>query len=107
MASNTVQNLKRSDHQFVDPPPDDLVCLICLSVARDPQQVNCCGKVLCRTCLQEHKRYSNICPQCRVDITSFSDKRSKSNTTAICCMILKDIDIHYFIIMISHTYMLH
>ena len=79
MASNTDQTLKGYEHQFVDPPPDDLVCLICLSVAaRDPQQVNCCGKVLCRTCLQEHKRYSNRCPQCRIVITSFPDKRSKS-----------------------------
>ena len=78
MASNTDQTLKGYEHQFVDSPPDDLVCLICLSVARDPQQVNCCGKVLCRTCLEEHKRYSNICPQCRVEITSFADKRSKS-----------------------------
>ena len=28
--------------------------------------------------LEEHKGYSNICPQCKVDITSFADKRSKS-----------------------------
>ena len=81
MASNTVQNSKGYEHQFVDPPPDDLVCLICFSVARDPQQVNCCGKVLCRTCLEEHEEYSNLCPQCRVDITSFPDKRSKYATS--------------------------
>ena len=87
MASNSDQNTKGYDQDlFVDPPPDDLVCLICLSVARDPQQVNCCGKVLCRTCLKELKRYSNSCPQCRVEITSFADKRSKSYyyTQAIC-----------------------
>ena len=80
MASITDHNSKGYDHQFVDPPPDDLVCLICLSVARDPQQVNCCGKVLCRICLETaHKRYFNRskCPQCRVEITSFPDKRSK------------------------------
>ena len=83
MASNTGQTLKGYDHQFVDPPPDDLVCLICLSVARDPQQVNCCGKVLCRTCLKEHKRDSNSCLHCRNDITSFADKKSnfKSKTS--------------------------
>ena len=77
MASNCDQTLKGYEHQFVDPPPDILHCLICFSVARDPQQVNCCGKVLCRTCLEEHKRYSNSCPQCRNDITSFADKISK------------------------------
>ena len=81
MVSNSDQNSKGYDQdQFVDPPPDDLVCLICLSVARDPQQVYCCGKVLCRTCLEEHKRYSNKCPHCKRKITRFfADKRSKSN----------------------------
>ena len=77
MASNCDQTLKGYEHQFVDSPPDILHCLICLFVAKDPQQVNCCGKVLCRTCLEEHKRYSNSCPQCRKDITSFADKISK------------------------------
>ena len=77
MASSNAQNLKGYDHQFVDPPPDDLHCLICLSVARDPHQINCCGKVLCRVCLDEHKRYSNDCPQCRMEINSFADKRSE------------------------------
>ena len=87
MAFNTDQlNTKGYDQdQFVDPPPDDLVCLICLSVARDPQQVNCCGKVLCKTCLEELKRYSNICPHCKKKITSFADKRSKSNIYTTFC----------------------
>ena len=77
MASSNAQNLKDYDHQFVDPPPDDLHCLICLSVARDPHQINCCGNVLCKVCLDEHKRYSNDCPQCRMEINSFADKRSE------------------------------
>ena len=76
MASN-VQYLKGYEHQFVESPPDDLLCLICLSVARDPQQISCCGKVLCKGCLEELKKHSNLCPQCRVDIVSFADKRSK------------------------------
>ena len=86
MASNTDQNTKGYDQdQFVDPPLDDLVCLICLSVARDPQQVNCCGKVLCKTCLQEHRRHCNTCPHCRKKITSFADKRSKYNIYTTFC----------------------
>ena len=72
------QNLKGYDHQFVESPPDDLLCLICLSVVREPQQISCCGKVLCKVCLDElRKEHSNLCPQCRVDIVSFTDKRSK------------------------------
>ena len=70
-------DLKGYDHQFVEPPPDDLLCLICLCVARDPQQINCCGKVLCKGCLEEHKKNSTVCPQCRKDINNFADKRSK------------------------------
>ena len=78
MASSTFsRHLKGYDHQFIDQPPDDLLCLICLMVARDPQQITCCGKVLCETCLQDLKNYSNVCPQCRKPIVSFPDTKSK------------------------------
>ena len=77
MAAN-FQDMKGYDHEFVDPPPDDLLCLICLCLARDPQQINCCGKVLCKSCLETHeKRFSSTCPQCRKPIKTFGDKRSK------------------------------
>ena len=55
------EELNGYDHEFVDLPPDDLFCLICLCVARDPQQINCCGKVLCKVCLDDHKKCSSIC----------------------------------------------
>ena len=77
MMAAIVEGKKGYDHQFVEPPPDDLLCLICLCVARDPQQINCCGKVLCKVCLEEHKQHSDYCPQCRKPIKSFADKRSK------------------------------
>ena len=67
------------DRTFIDQPPDDLLCLICLMVARDPQQMTCCGKVLCKACLAEQSKHSNKCPQCRKDIVSFDDKRSESS----------------------------
>ena len=73
--------LKGYDHQFVEPAPGDLLCLICLSVAREPQQVSCCGKVICRGCLEEQKKHSDNCPQCRKIIASFSDKRSKCKSS--------------------------
>ena len=40
MAAN-VGDLKGYDHQFVEPPPNEPLCLICLCVARDPQQIGC------------------------------------------------------------------
>ena len=78
MASSAVsQPLKGYDHQFIDQPPDDLLCLICLSVARDPQQITpCCGKVFCKVCLEELKKHSNDCPQCRKPMVCFPDIKS-------------------------------
>ena len=71
------EDVKGYDHEFVDQPPDGLVCLICLLVARDPQQSTCCGKVYCKACLADLKRHSNSCPQCRDDINCFPDKKSE------------------------------
>ena len=85
MASNShsAESLTGYDHQFVDPTPDDLLCLICLFVARDPKQVICCGKVYCKSCLEDHKIHSQtqkpLCPQCRKEFNSFDDKRSEYN----------------------------
>lgn len=74
MASD-IQQRRGHDHQFAEQPPDDLHCIVCLTVAKDPQQMNCCGKMLCKACLDDWSRHSNSgCPQCRVKIVSFEDK---------------------------------
>ncbi len=57
------------DHDWVEAPPDDLKCLICLCVARDPQQhpgdhSNDCGKIFCRECITESRKNSTKCPNC-------------------------------------------
>lgn len=72
------------DCQFVEELPDSLRCLICTNAARDPQQLDCCGKIFCQSCLSQLKRSRNKgCPNCRSKTwKSFSDKKSK------CCMIL-------------------
>ena len=51
--------LKGYDHLFVDSPPDELLCLICMLTARDPQQSTCCGKVYCKVCLED-RNFNNI-----------------------------------------------
>ena len=86
MASN-IQDLRGYDHQFVEKYSDGLICLICLCVARDPHQLSCCGKLLCRACLEEYKKGSSNCPQCGVQIHCFADK--KSNTFMIIYVALK------------------
>ncbi len=67
------------DLKFINEVPDSLQCLICTSPAQDPQQVDCCGKVFCKTCLSKLKRSDNrVCPNCRNRTwKSFPDKKSE------------------------------
>ena len=37
-------------------PDDELKCVICLEVAREPFQHEECGKLLCKECLEEYGR---------------------------------------------------
>ena len=77
LMASMVQDLKGYDHQFLDKYSEDLICMICLHIARDPQQLSCCGKLLCKGCLDEHNNHSSNCPQCGTYVTSFPDKKSK------------------------------
>ena len=67
------------DYQFVEEPSDDLKCLICLCVARDPQQHGNggCGKIYCKSCIDQYMMINDKCPNCRKVITTFKDERSK------------------------------
>lgn len=68
------------DYQFVCEVPDTLQCLICATAAREPQQVDCCGKVFCRVCIKKLKKraQNKACPNCREKKwKSFFDKKSK------------------------------
>ncbi len=72
------RNSVRSEYKFVTEPPDELVCLICLEVARDPLQHEACGKLFCKKCIDKHGKKKS-CPNCREDQSSYYlDKRSKS-----------------------------
>ena len=68
------------DCEFVETPPDKLMCQICLSVAHTPHQMPCCGRVYCKACLDTHKRLSNTCPNCRSTRQSFPDTRGESKS---------------------------
>ena len=65
--------------QFVSEIPNALQCLICTFVARQAQQVDCCGKVFCKSCLSKLKEsHTRKCPNCRKkDWKSFPDKKSE------------------------------
>ncbi len=77
MASGSTPEFGGYDLQFMSEPPDALMCLICTLVAKDPQQMDCCGRVYCTLCLSEHKKHSDKCPQCRKAGNSFNDKKSE------------------------------
>ena len=54
------------DYQFVDPPLDRVVCVICHLPSRDPHMTECCGHVFCKSCLDNAKatRYTS-CSMCK------------------------------------------
>ena len=72
-------NLQGYEYEFVGKQSEDFWCLVCKCVARNPQQVNCCGKIICKTCLDQFKQTNSQhdkCPHCRKVLSSFEDKRS-------------------------------
>ena len=92
MASNIIES-GGYDYEFVDTNlPDEFQCPICTLVARDVHQASCCGKMFCRSCLDELKRTSinYTCPNCRKDLTNnhcFKDlnMNRKIRNLQICC----------------------
>ena len=82
-------------YQFVDEEklPDECTCPICTLVQREAHQVICCGKIYCKSCLDELKRKSvNFkCPNCCNSLEGehkyFPDKNtiSKIHHFAIYC----------------------
>ena len=57
------------------PPPDDVVCPICLDIVVEPHQLTCCGQHLCEGCGQELKDPNFSCPLCREE--SYEISRDK------------------------------
>ena len=81
MASSITQS-GGYDYEFVDTNlPDEFQCLICRLVPRDVHQANCCGKMFCKSCLDEWKTKSNkyVCPNCREKLTNKCFKDSNMN----------------------------
>ncbi len=68
------------DCKFIETVSDELICLICMFVAKNPRQLICCGKLFCTDCL-EGLGEDQPCPHCREEEwDSFPDKRSKTTT---------------------------
>ena len=73
------------DCDFVETPPDELVCKICHFPARDPRQTNeCCGQTFCAMCLGKYMDSKILdneqCPYCKtIPFTFMRDARAKCN----------------------------
>ena len=65
------------EYYFTTEPDDELKCLICLGVARDPVQHEECGKLFCKMCLEKYGK-DKPCPNCRQEKSQYYvDKRGK------------------------------
>ena len=70
------------DCDFVESPPEDLICKICHYPARDPLLVACCGYNFCDSCLEHYLQSKVIdhgsCPYCHKELfQSVPDKRTE------------------------------
>ena len=54
------------DYEFVDTPPDRVICVICHLPSREPHMTECCGHVFCKSCLDKAKatKYTS-CSMCK------------------------------------------
>lgn len=81
------------DYLFLEEPPSDVVCPICCLVAKDPQQVSCCGKIYCHSCLTELETQSKWrfrCANCRdEEPESFPDRKTSGQINALRVACLK------------------
>ena len=79
------------DCEFVDSPPENIEteCPVCHGIFRAPQQLTCCGKVYCETCVKKTLEENNSCPSCRAPRPDlWPDKRLKqslSGCRVYCC----------------------
>ena len=68
------------DFEFVrGEPPEEYTCPICTLIAHVPHQVTCCGRIICKGCLDRLKSANKnaSCPMCRQPLTGthFRDTR--------------------------------
>ncbi|XP_011408606.2 PREDICTED: TNF receptor-associated factor 3-like, partial [Amphimedon queenslandica] len=54
------------DYTYVEDPPENLTCPICILPCKEPQIIDCCGaKKFCLTCIDRERLAGKPCPLCR------------------------------------------
>lgn len=74
MVESTEAITRGHDVEFVEPPPKEFECPICMLVLRDPHLTSCCGYLFCATCINRIKKQKKRCPLCNEEFTTFLDK---------------------------------
>ena len=90
MASSTTQ-IGGYDYEFVDTNlPDEFQCPICILVPRDVHRARCCGKMFCKSCLDELRRTSTnyTCPNCREPLTNNHFFKDVNTNRKICNLLI-------------------
>ena len=73
-------------YNYVTEPEDELKCLICLDVAKDPLQHEECGKLFCKECLGKYGK-KKPCPNCKTkDSKYYKDKKSEHTSCRSDCI---------------------
>ena len=68
------------EYEFLNPDhAEEQKCPICFLVVRDAYQVNCCGKIMCESCLMRLLQGCETCPMCRDNIGDKYFKDTKSD----------------------------
>lgn len=65
------------DLAFTQPPPEDLICSICLFVHREPVLTSCCGNHFCLSCVEQVRREGRPCPLCGAEAKQFTTMLDK------------------------------
>ncbi len=74
---------ERPDVEFVDPPPEDLRCPLCLLALHDPTLTSC-GHHFCRACIDRVIALKRVCPLCNNDgFHTFLDKNTGRKINAL------------------------
>ena len=85
-------DIREMDFLFVEPPPDDLTCPICLNVQHEPVLTSCCGNHFCHSCVKQVSHDQRPCPLCNsLGFTTMLDKHfiRKVNELHVWCQYRK------------------
>ncbi len=68
------------DCEFVQPPPGQTECSVCLLVLRSPHLTGCCGNNFCKECIERVQKDGKACALCNAEGFTLTYNREKDVT---------------------------